>query len=80
MAKNSRYPYLAKRMIGNKQYVVFFSEENYGTVVLSEITDDPDVALGTINDFDESTFEILGPGQIVRITNFPDALPTIENK
>ena len=27
------YPYLAKNTVGDKTYVVFFSEENYGTVL-----------------------------------------------
>ena len=50
------YPYLAKNTVGDKTYVVFFSEENYGTVVMSEITDNPDIALGAIGDFDENVF------------------------
>ena len=55
------YPYLAKNTVGDKTYVVFFSEENYGTVVMSEITDNPDIALGAIGDFDENVFEVLNP-------------------
>lgn len=31
------YPYLAKNTVGDKTYVVFFSEENYGMIVMSEI-------------------------------------------
>ena len=53
------YPYLAKNTVGDKTYVVFFSEENYGTVVMSEIIDNPDIALGAIGDFDENVFEVL---------------------
>ena len=63
------YPYLAKNTVGDKTYVVFFSEENYGTVVMSEITDNPDIALGAIGDFDENVFEVLNPEVQVSIHN-----------
>ena len=63
------YPYLAKNTVGDKTYVVFFSEENYGTVVMSEITDNSDIALGTIGDFDERVFEVLSPDIQVSIHN-----------
>ena len=63
------YPYLAKNTVGDKTYIVFFSEENYGTVVMSEITDNPDIALGAIGDFDENIFEVLNPEFQVSIHN-----------
>lgn len=63
------YPYLAKNTVGDKTYVVFFSEENYGTVVMSEITDNPDIALGAIGDFNENVFEVLDPEIQVSIHN-----------
>ena len=63
------YPYLAKNTVGDKTYIVFFSEENYGTVVMSEITDNPDIALGAIGDFDENVFEVLNPEIQVSIHN-----------
>ena len=63
------YPYLAKNTVGDKTYVVFFSEENYETVVMSEITDNPDIALGAIGDFDENVFEVLNPEIQVSIHN-----------
>ena len=63
------YPYLAQNTVGDKTYVVFFSEENYGTVVMSEITDNPDIALGAIGDFDENVFEVLDPEIQVSIHN-----------
>ena len=63
------YPYLAKNTVGDKTYVVFFSAENYGTVVMSEITDNPDIALGAIGDFDENVFEVLDPEIQVSIHN-----------
>ena len=63
------YPYLAKNTVEDKTYVVFFSDENYGTVVMSEITDNPDIALGAIGDFDENVFEVLDPEIQVSIHN-----------
>lgn len=63
------YPYLAKNTVGDKTYVVFFSEENYGMVVMSEINDNSDIALGAIGDFDESVFEVLSPDVQVLIHN-----------
>ena len=63
------YPYLAKNTVGDKTYVVFFSAENSGTVVMSEITDNPDIALGAIGDFDENVFEVLNPEIQVSIHN-----------
>lgn len=63
------YPYLAKNTVGDKTYVVFFSEENYGMVVMSEINDNPDIALGAIGDFDENIFEVLDPEIQVSIHN-----------
>lgn len=63
------YPYLAKNTVGDKTYVVFFSEENYGMVVMSEINDNPDIALGAIGDFDENIFEVLGTEIQVSIHN-----------
>lgn len=63
------YPYLAKNTVGDKTYVVFFSEENYGMIVMSEINDNPDIALGAIGDFDENIFEVLDPEIQVSIHN-----------
>lgn len=63
------YPYLAKNTIDGKSYVVFFSEENYGTVVMSEITNNPNLAFGAIGDFDENVFEVLDPEIQVSIHN-----------
>lgn len=67
--ENKNYPYLAKNTVDGKSYVVFFSEENYGTVVMSEITDNPDIAFGAIGDFDENVFEVLEPEVQVSIHN-----------
>ena len=63
------YPYLAKNTVGDKTYVVLFSSENYGTVVMREITDNPDIAFGAIGDFDENVFEVLNPEIQVSIHN-----------
>ena len=67
--ENKNYPYLAKNTVEDKTYVVFFSDENYRTVVMSEITDNPDIALGAIGDFDENIFEVLDPEIQVSIHN-----------
>ena len=69
MMSEREYPYLAKNTVGDKTYVVFFSAENYGTVVMSEITDNPDIPLGAIGDFDENVFEVLNPEIQVSIHN-----------
>ena len=64
-----RYPYLAKNVIDNKSYIVFFIEPDYGVVLHSEITDNPNLKMGSLNDFDESVFEILPPDVQLNIHN-----------
>lgn len=64
-----KYPYLAKNVIDDKTYVVLFSEENYGTIVMSEIDNNVKLSFGTIGDFDESVFEILPPDIQVSMHN-----------
>lgn len=66
---NKKYPYLAKNTIDGKNYVVLFSEENYGTILLSEINDNPNLVFGKIGDFDEDSFEILSPEMQISIHN-----------
>lgn len=68
MAKRS-YPYLASKEIDGQQYVVLFSEENYGTVVMSRITDIPELAFGAIGDYDEDSFETIPDGRLIFMTN-----------
>lgn len=64
-----KYPYLAKNIFNNKTYVVLFSEENYGTILMSEINDNPKLSFGVIGDFDEELFEVLSPEIQVSIHN-----------
>lgn len=64
-----KYPYLASKEFNGQQYVVLFSEENYGTVVMSRITDNPELAFGAIGDYDEDLFEIIPDGKLIFITN-----------
>lgn len=65
----SKYPYLASKEVNGQQYVVLFSEENYGTVVMSRITDNPELAFGAIGDYDENSFEIVPNGKLIFMTN-----------
>lgn len=69
MTNSRKYPYLGKNIKDGKTFVVFFGEENYGMVVMSEIEDNPKLALGTIGDFDESYFELLPNDVRVYIQN-----------
>lgn len=68
MAK-TKYPYLASKEVNGQQYVVLFSEENYGTVVMSRITDIPELAFGAIGDYDEQLFETIPDGKLIFMTN-----------
>ena len=62
------YPYLGRNFINNKQYIVLFTEEETGVVVLNE-TESANIKFGTINTFDESQFEMLPPEECVRLSN-----------
>jgi hypothetical protein len=63
-----KYPYLAINYIDDKSYVVLFTEEDYGVVVMNE-TDSQTIKFGHIGNFDENQFEILSPDQCVRLSN-----------
>jgi hypothetical protein len=69
MENNKNYPYLGKCTINGKSYVVLFTEEEYGTIVMSEFTDNPKLKFGTIGKFNEDMFEILPPDVCVRLSN-----------
>lgn len=62
------YPYLGRNYINGKPYVVLFTEEETGVVVMNE-TDSQEIAFGTIGSFDENSFELLPPDECVRINN-----------
>ena len=63
------YPYLAKNSYNGKEYVVLFSEPDRGTIIMSEITDNPKLKFGVIGNFAEEIFEVLDKEVCVRISN-----------
>ncbi|MEE3384726.1 MAG: hypothetical protein VZR36_06530 [Prevotella sp.] len=62
------YPFLAKNHINGKPYVVLFTEPETGVVVVNE-TDSENIKFGTIGNFDENSFELLSPDEVVRLNN-----------
>lgn len=69
MAGKHKYPYLGRKMIKDKQYVVMFVEEDYGLIVMNEIEDNENIFFGKLGDFAEETFELLPPDECVRLQN-----------
>ena len=65
---NKSYPYLGIRQINGKSYVVLFTEEDTGVVVMNE-TDSEKIKFGLIGNFDETEFEKLPQDQYVRLNN-----------
>lgn len=65
---NESYPYLGIRQINGKNYVVLFTEEDTGVVVMNE-TDSEKIKFGLIGNFDETEFEKLSQDQCVRLNN-----------
>lgn len=65
---NKSYPYLGIRQINGKNYVVLFTEEDTGVVVMNE-TDSEKIKFGLIGSFDETEFEKLPQDQCVRLNN-----------
>lgn len=65
---NKKYPYLGRNYIDGKPYVVLFTEEETGVVVVNE-TNSPNVKFGAYTFFDEEQFEPLPPNECVRISN-----------
>ena len=65
---NESYPYLGIRQINGKSYVVLFTEEDTGVVVMNE-TDSEKIKFGLIGCFDETEFEKLPQDQCVRLNN-----------
>ena len=63
-----KYPYLGRNYVQGKTYVVLFTEEGTGVIVMTEITN-ANIYLGKYGDFDEEAFEILPPGECVRLNN-----------
>lgn len=65
---NETYPYLGIRQINGKSYVVLFTEEDTGVVVMNE-TDSEKIKFGLIGSFDETEFEKLPQDQCIRLNN-----------
>lgn len=63
-----KYPYLGRNYVDGKAYVVLFSDEDMGTVVMNE-TNSKNIKFGAYGSFDESVFEILPPNECVRLNN-----------
>lgn len=65
---DEKYPYLGINYIDEKPYVVLFTEEEHGVVVMNE-TNSQTIKFGYIGNFDESQFELLPQDQCVRLNN-----------
>lgn len=63
-----KYPYLGIKKIDEKNYVVLFTEEDTGVIVMSEVNEG-NIKFGKIGNFDENEFEILPEDQCVRLSN-----------
>lgn len=62
------YPYLGRNYVQGKPYVVLFTEPDHGVVVVNE-TESQNIKFGAIMDFDENSFELLPPDEVVRLNN-----------
>lgn len=62
------YPYLGRFITTDEKqvYVVFFTDEDEGSVVLSE---NPNIKFGRHGGFDEALFEPLEKGYVIRLEN-----------
>lgn len=67
--EEKKYPYLGKRTYKGQDYVILFTEENYGVVVMSEIEDVESLKFGKTGDYDEKMFDFLEPEKCVRLSN-----------
>lgn len=63
------YPYLGVKTFEDEtQYVVLFTEQDYGVVVMNN-TSNENIKFGLISSFDENEFDFLDKEQCVRINN-----------
>lgn len=62
------YPYLGRNYVDGKAYVVMFLEAGKGVVLVNE-TDRENIKFGTYAEFDEDSFELLPPDEVVRLSN-----------
>ena len=63
-----KYPYLGIKEVDGKKYVVLFTEEDTGVIVMSEVNEGK-IKFGYVGDFDENEFEMLPSDQCVRLSN-----------
>lgn len=67
--EDKKYPYLGKREYKGHEYVILFTEEDYGVIVMSNITDVEELQFGKTGDFDETMFTPLETERCVRLSN-----------
>lgn len=67
--EEKKYPYLGRRDYKGHEYVIMFTEEDYGVVVMSDVTDVEQIQFGKTGDFDESMFTYLESERCVRLSN-----------
>ena len=63
------YPYLGERFIAGQKVVVMFTEENEGTVVMSNIDFMDEYRFGRHGKFNEDDFDFFPADSCVRINN-----------
>jgi len=63
-----QYPYLGRKYLDGKPFVVMFFEEERGIVVMNETGHD-ELNIGQVKDFDEDSFEYLPNDVDVRLNN-----------
>lgn len=63
-----QYPYLGRKYLDGKPFVVMFFEEERGIVVMNETGRD-ELNIGQVKDFDEDSFEYLPNDVDVRLNN-----------
>ena len=62
-----KYPYLGIKQIEDKSYVVLFTEEDRGVVVMNQTNSDK-IKFGMIGNFDENEFELLPQTNVCVLT------------
>lgn len=67
--EEKKYPYLGVREYNGQEYVIMFTDKDYGVVVMSEIEGVDALRFGYIGEFDESLFKPLDKDRYVRLSN-----------
>lgn len=63
-----KYPYLGHIENDKENLVILFLKENYGMVVMSNVSDE-NLSFGTLSNFNEKDFELLPKDRCVRLSN-----------